>query len=47
MFEARLGPILVKQVLNLFAIYFVSVMVTPASLNTLGNELFDLFLDKI
>ena len=47
MFEARLGPILVKKVLNLFAIYFVSVMVTPASLNKLGNALFDLFLDKI
>ena len=47
MFEARLGPILVKKVLNLFAISFVSFMVTPASLNKLGNALFDLFLDKI
>ena len=47
MFEARLGPILVKKVLNLFAISFVSVMVTAASLNKLGNALFDLFLDKI
>ena len=48
MFFARFGPILVKKVLNLSAISFESVRVSPAYVEKLGNELFDLlFLDKI
>ena len=48
MFEARFGPIFVTKVLNLSAISFVSIMVTPASLTETGNAfLFDVFLEII